>query len=170
MATRKSPIKFKELQKEYSKLNIMSTYEIEDTNKVIKFYQRFDEAKVEELIKELYQDIQYVTDNNIDFFTNDEEFMKYELFLIIKHFSHFKDEIGDSFEEKIEALSVLISIGLYDLFFEEIFDSSEVFDVLHKVERTAELAIRTLDEQSKIIKDAQEQFVNKGVIQNALKK
>lgn len=170
MANRKSPIKFKELQKEYSKLNIMSTYQIDDTNKVIKFYQRFDEQKKQDLIKELYEDIKYVTDNKIDFFTNDEELLKYELFLIIKHFSHFKDEIGDSFEEKIEALSVLISIGLYDLFFEEIFDSSEVYDVLEKVERTAELSVKALEEQTEIIKDARSKVKNKEILQTTLKK
>jgi len=165
MAKEKSPIKLSELKKEYSKLNVMSTYKIEDTDKIVKFYQRFDVKKIEELIKELYQDISYAKEKDIDFFNNDEEFIKYELFLIIKHFSHFKDEIGETFEEKIEAFNVLISTGLYDLFFDEIFEPSEVYEVLNKVGQVTENAMKLADEEINARKEAQKLVKNKEILQ-----
>ncbi|MFJ7982431.1 hypothetical protein ACIQ1D_19395 [Lysinibacillus xylanilyticus] len=157
MTTKKqSPIKLAEVIQESEKFDVMSTYQLDaENNRVIKYNKYFDHKKIEELVLELYEDMKYVVENEIEFFENDEQLLKYELLLIIKTFSHFKDEIGSSFDEKIHALEVLMKIGLYDLFFEEIFDENQVLEVIEQVNLVAERAIAiesALEKEKKKIK------------------
>ena len=141
-AKKQSPLKLSDILSESKKVDIMSTYEIDpQTKKTIKYYEYFSKTQVEKLILELFNDMQYALANGYEFFKSEEQLIKYELLLIIKHFSHFKDEIGETFEEKIMAMEALMKIGLYDLFFDEIFDQNQVADVVHRVNVVAEKAI-----------------------------
>lgn len=141
-AKRQSPIKLKDVIAESKKIDTMSTYLVDsDKKKVIKYYEVFDKTKVETLLAELFEDMQYAIQNDFNFFENDEELIKYELLLIIKHFSHFKDEIGSTFEEKMSAMEALMRTGLYDLFFEEVFNKDEVAEIIEQVNKIAERAI-----------------------------
>ena len=145
-AKRQSPLKLKDVIAQTKKLDVMSTYTYDEANKkVIKYNEVFDKTKVEKLILELFEDMQYAIKGGYNYFETDEQLIKYELLLIIKHFSHFKDEIGDSFEDKISALEALMRIGLYDLFFEEIFDKDQVVDVIDHINKVAEKAMMAND-------------------------
>lgn len=144
MTTKQSPIRLAELIEETQKFDVMSTFIIdEESNKVVKYNKYFDNKQVEKLVIEFYEDMQYAVNKEYDFFNNEEQFIKYELLLVVKHFSHFKDEIGDSFEAKIQALEALMRLGLFDVFFDEIFDEHQVFSVLEKISKVAEKAIST---------------------------
>lgn len=141
-AKRQSPLKLKDVIAQTKKLDVMSTYTYDEENKkVIKYNEVFDKTQVEKLIIELFEDMKYAVNNDYNYFENDEQLIKYELLLVIKYFSHFKDEIGDSFEDKISALEALMRTGIYDLFFEEIFDKDQVVNVIDHINNVAEKAI-----------------------------
>lgn len=141
-AKRQSPIKLKEILTESKKVDVMSTFIVDpETKKTVKFNKYFDRTKVEELIKELFTDMMYAVENEYNYFENEEQLIKYELLLVIKYFTHFKDEIGETFEEKILAMEALMKLGLYDLFFDEIFDQDQVADVIERVNLVAEKAV-----------------------------
>lgn len=145
-AKRQSPLKLKDILSESKKVDVMSTYEIDpETKKTIKYYEYFDKVKIEKLTLELFNDMQDAIEKGYAFFESEEQLIKYELLLIIKHFSHFKDEIGETFEEKIMAMEALMKIGLYDLFFDEIFDQNQVAEVIHRVNVVAEKAVKAQD-------------------------
>lgn len=145
-AKRQSPIKLKDVIAESNKLDVMSTYVVDsETKKIIKYNKVFDKTKVEKLILELFEDMQYVIQNNYKFFESDDQLIKYELLLIIKYFTHFKDEIGVTFEEKISAMEALMRTGLFDLIFEEVFDKDKVVDVIDQINKVAERAMEAND-------------------------
>lgn len=150
---KQSPIKLTEIIQESEKFDVMSTYPLDvEGNRVIKYNKYFNHKQIEKLIVELYEDMKYVIENKIEFFENEEQLLKYELLLIIKYFSHFKDEIGSSFEEKIHALEVLMKIGIFDLFYEEIFDDNQVLEVIERVNLVAERAVQLEDSIKEISK------------------
>ena len=143
---RQSPIKLKDVIADSNKLDVMSTYVIDsETKKTIKYNKIFDKAKVEKLILELFEDMQYVIENKYKFFESDDQLIKYELLLIVKYFTHFKDEIGETFEEKISAMEALMRTGLFDLIFDEVFDKDQVVDVIEQINKVAERAMEAND-------------------------
>lgn len=149
---RQSPIKLKDVITEARKLDVMSTYEIDsETKKTIKYYKVFDKSKVEQLTLELFEDMQYAIANEQNFFQSDDQLIKYELLLIVKHFTHFKDEIGETFEDKISAMEALMRTGLFDLIFEEILDKDQVVDVIDQINKVAERAMQANDAIQKAI-------------------
>ena len=145
-AKRQSPIKLKDVIAESNKLDVMSTYVVDpETKKTIKYNKVFDKTKVEKLILELFEDMQYVIEKKYKFFENDDQLIKYELLLIVKYFTHFKDEIGVTFEEKISAMEALMRTGLFDLIFDEIFNKDQVVDVIEQINKVAERAMQAND-------------------------
>lgn len=141
-AKKQSPIKLKEVLSESKKVDVMSTFIVDpEINKTVQYNKYFNRTQVEELVKELFADMQYAIKNEYEFFENEEQLIKYELLLIIKYFSHFKNEIGETFEDKIMAMEALMKIGLFDLFFDEIFDQNQVADVIERVNMVAEKAV-----------------------------
>ena len=145
-AKKQSPIKLKEIIAQANKLDVMSTYVVDaETKKIIKYNKVFDKSKVEELTLELFEDMQYAIANEYNFFESDEQLIKYELLLIVKYFTHFKDEIGDTFEDKINALEALMRTGLLDIIFEDVLDKDQVVDVIEQINKVAERAILASD-------------------------
>ena len=143
MAKKKqTPIKLSTVVADFKKVGKQSTYVLnEEKGEIIKYNEKFDRNLVEKLTLELFNDMQEAISKGYSYFENDEQLIKYELLLIIKYFSHFKDEIGETFEEKMTALEALSAIGLYDLFFDEIFDKDEVAEVVSRVNLVAEKAM-----------------------------
>ena len=142
----KKTLKLSKVVEGKKKINEFSEYVWnEEENEIIKYNKVFDRATIEELTLELFNDMQEAINKKFAYFENDDQLFKYELLLIIKHFTHFKDEIGDTFEEKITALEALMSVGLFDLFYEEVFSKDEVARVINKVNEVAEKAMVALD-------------------------
>ena len=156
-----SPITLSEVLSETQKYDVMFTHVLNaEENRVIKYNKYFDAEKIQELILELFEDMQYAVENDIPFFENEEQLIKYEMLLIIKYFSHFKEEIGNNFEEKIVALHALFKTGLFDLFFEELFLENEVVNVMERVNQTAERAVFI----EKEVKEQLEKVENKEIL------
>ena len=142
----KKTLKLSKVVEGKKKINEFSEYIWnEEENEIIKYNKVFDRAIIEELTLELFNDMQEAINKKFAYFENDDQLFKYELLLIIKHFTHFKDEIGDTFEEKLTALEALMSVGLFDLFYEEVFSKDEVARVINKVNEVAEKAMVALD-------------------------
>lgn len=148
---RQKKLSLKTIQAQEAELNKLSTYVVNDeTNEVIKYYKKFDQKKIQKLLEEAYEKLMYVEKNGIEFFKTDEEFVSYINFLSIKFFTHLGDEIGDSFEEHMEAMNALISLGYYKLILEDILDPNEVYNVLETMNNFIEAASSALDARNKI--------------------
>lgn len=120
-----------------------------ETNTIIKYYDEFDKNKIEELLVELYQDIEYAENENLSFFHDDANMMKYTSLLIIKHFTHLKKSIPEELDKKIQYMKEMIGIGLVELMFDELFLEEEVQQVFEKIVETATLAERVTQEMSR---------------------
>lgn len=148
---RQKKLSLKAIQAQEAELNKLSTYIVNaDDNTVIKYYKKFDQKKIQNLLEEAYEKLMYVEQNDIEFFKTDEEFISYLNFLVISHFTHLGDEIGDTFEEHMAAMNALISLGYYKLILEDILDPNETVGVLQLMNDFIEGASRALDAQNKI--------------------
>lgn len=146
---RKKTITLKDMQKQAKKLNEYSTYTVKtegNVSNVFKYYEKFDELKIEELLHDLKSHLDYAQENYKDH-VNDDFIYKFLFFLIIKHFSNIKDEVdkeGNTFEVNMQARDTLISLGYFKLFFDEIFDPEEVMRVIDAFNKLVELATKEL--------------------------
>lgn len=110
-----------------------------ETNTVIRYYERFDNNKIEELLNELYEDISYADSEGLKFFQDDSNMMKYLSILIVKFFTHLNKTIPKEFEKKIAYMNEMLTIGLVEELFDKCFIDSEVYKVFSKVIETANL-------------------------------
>lgn len=110
-----------------------------ESNTVIRYYERFDSNKIEALLNELYEDIAYCADKEIDFFQDDSNFMKYASLLLIKTFTHLSKTIPNEFEKKVGYMKEMLAIGLVEEIFDKCFLDEEVFRVFEKITETAAL-------------------------------
>jgi hypothetical protein len=149
---RQSNISLKSIQAKQKTINTYSTYLYdEESNTVIRYYEKFNPATTEKILKHAYENLLYAEKNNIDVFKNDISFLQYIYFLIVKFYSKLGNDLSDNLEEQIPQFISLIETGLFELFFSELFDPEEVLTVVDKIksfmEITAQLA--ELDEQTR---------------------
>lgn len=148
---RQKNISLKSVQKHHNEINTYSTFTInEDTNEVIKYYKEFDQKKIQALLTEAYEKLTYVhSDDEIEYFTNDEEFISFISYLTIKYFTHFYDELKDStFEDDIAAMNALISTGLYKTILNDILDGNEIVKVLETMNEFIEVASLAIEAET----------------------
>lgn len=133
--TKMSPITLLSAKNKAKELDVLEPFLTNDeTQEGILYNKKFSKTKIDLLIQEFLKDIQSTVEQENEFFKEDSNVTKYIMTLIIKHFSHFKEEIGVNFEDKIAANVVLYDLGLFDLFFDEIFNKDEVDKVMKQVE------------------------------------
>lgn len=149
---RQSNISLKSIQAKQKTINTYSTYLYDkESNTVIRYYEKFNPAITEKILKHAYENLLYAEKNNIDVFKNDISFLQYIYFLIIKFYSKLGNDLSDNLEEQIPQFISLIETGLFELFFSELFDPEEVLTVVDKIksfmEITAQLA--ELDEKTR---------------------
>ncbi|WP_144509976.1 hypothetical protein [Bacillus sp. FJAT-22090] len=144
---RQKNIKLTDIQKQYKKVNTYKTHILnEKENKVIRYYEVFDETRIQELIKEAYEDVVYAEENGLNTFkdvgdvSGDMKFIKYIYFLIIKHMTELKNEIVGNLEEKSRLFNQIEAIGLFHELMENVFLPEEVSKVLERVGNFALLA------------------------------
>lgn len=164
---RKRQIKLSTLEKQFNDTQKMHTHLInKETGEYVKYNLRFDKQEVEKLISELNEHLLYSQENNIDYFKNDDEFLKYAFYLIIKHFSHFKDEISDKFEDNIKAMNKLLSTGLFEKFYKEVFDMNEVWEVIDKINEIMQLSLKITELENEKRQEILKQVENKEIIKH----
>ena len=165
---RQKNLTLKSVQKQFNQINSLSTHVInEETNEVVKYYKEFDQKKIQSLLVEAYEKLTYVHSNpEIEYFTNDEEFISFISYLTIKYFTHFYDELKDStFEDDISAMDALISTGLYKTILNDVLDGSEVVKVLETMNefmQAASLAIEAeTNSREKVLSLAKSPIIKK---------
>ncbi len=150
----KKPLKLKALEKQFKEDTKYHTHIIDpESQQCIKYKIKFPEKDVDALIEELYKHILEAEKAGVEALNNDLAIIDYAMYLIVKHFTHFKDEIGDDFATNVAAHNLLYQSGIYELCHEELFDQNEVFDVLDKINKISNKAI--VDE--KLTKDVREE-------------
>lgn len=143
---RQKSIKVKDITKQFNQMNTYKTHILnEETNTVIKYLETFSEDRIQELIKEAYEDSVYVSENGLNVFKDengneDLKFIRYIYFLIIKHMTELKSEIVGSFEEKAAIYNQIEAIGLFHELMENAFSPEEISKVLERVGTFASLA------------------------------
>lgn len=147
MAKRETKLTLSDIQKKVDELNKKQKFHIDkDLGKFIYYYPKFSQRKVTMLINDLASTIEYVQQNNLDFFKNDNELNHYILFLVIKHFTDLKTELKDkSIETHFATMHNLVEIGWYNLFLMEMFNIHEVVNVLEEINKRLNLSIKFLE-------------------------
>lgn len=149
---RQKSLTLKGVEKQYKELSKLSTFVIDpETNLVIKYYEKFDEIKIQELLQFAYEHLTYAQENKLDFFSSDGKFLEYIHYLIIMKFSNLGDDQPTDFESHKSIRDQIISTGLFNLFFESIFDGNEVIKIIERFEQFTSLVnqIANLEESSR---------------------
>lgn len=146
-------LKLADLNEELKELERVETYVLDPiTNTVIKYNPIFDQKKIDEILVELQEKIKYVQENNINFFKHDAELFQYIYFLIIKKFTHLKDEIADDFETQLAQMAALVRLGYLEKIIEDVFDPLQILRVTEKVMRLVGYAEQLQEETKKVEK------------------
>ena len=114
----------------------MEEYIINDKNEAIKFYPIFPQGRIDNLLKELREDLVYSAEKGIELDKDDEFFISYIMFLCIKYFTSLEKGFSDKVEDKISQFEYLKDSGYYDIIVGEVFMESEktkVIDSLSKI-------------------------------------
>lgn len=152
---RQKQIKLKDINEQYQKINSYKTHILDEKNNtVIKYLKVFGEDRIQALMKEAFEDSVYVRENGLELFEDengneDLKFVRYIYFLIIKHMTQLKDEIPDSFEDKIAIFNQIEAIGLFHELMENAFQPEEVSKVLERVGSFALLAQQMAEAEEK---------------------
>lgn len=166
---RSKVLKMSDVDKKIKKLNELSTYTIDTkTGEAVKYYEVFDEKKIQELLAELNDHMQYDKEHTIGYFESDQKVIEYLNFLVIKHFSHFRDEIGTQFETNLAAFDKLVSLGLFHKFHTDIFNPEQIAKVFERFYERIELATKVI-ELPEETKQQLANMQNKDIIFNAFK-
>lgn len=128
----------KHLENEVKRLNEVSEIKLNDEI-TVKYYKRFTNDKITELVTDLVQLTQVTSKLEKPYPVNDLDFYAFINFLIIKHFTDFKEEISElNPEAHIAMLFELAKTSWYsDLI--NAFDAKEVkkvHDTVNKVSDT----------------------------------
>lgn len=129
--------KVKKQSKEFDKTE---KYEITDgvyKGSIITFYPTFSDTKIEELLTELQSIQKEIVDNKLDI---SEKMNVYIIqFLIIKHFTHFKNAIpssllpNDKNESLLDYLEHFQKTGLFKLILDNVFLPTEIQKVFESL-------------------------------------
>lgn len=169
-APRKKPISVKQLEKQAKKLNEYSTFTIDpEQNLVIKYYEKFDDIKIQALLEEAYQNLTYVQQNELDFFTSDDQFLQYIYFLIAVRFTHLENEVTHDIESQIPIMRNMISTGLFNVIFEDVLDGNEVMKVIDRLEKMQEAVNKILHLEDEHRKKVLENVQNPEILNFATK-
>lgn len=126
-------------------------------NSVLEYYPIFSKIKKDELIQELLETVNYCRTNKNNHLTNDYEIRHYALFLVIKHFTSFKNVLdGKDYDYHVMMSKHLYDIGLHDTIILEILDFEQVqsvLDQLELVESTAKSLVKIIAEEEEKIKN-----------------
>lgn len=159
------PIKLTDIKKQVKAMNTFKSYVVNsEKNEVINYYEKFDKLKVQELLTKLYERLAYVEKENLNFFKTEMEFMRYLQGLIVLKFTHLGEQVGDSFEEEVEAIDYLVSKGYFKLIMDDLFDGNEVVEVIETMKKFIETVALALEHEEKTRKEIEDKVENKFIL------
>lgn len=147
MTKRETKLTLADIQKNADALNKKQKFYIDqEQGKFIYFYPKFSKRKITILIGDLANTIEYVQQNKLDFFQNDNEINNYILFLIIKHFTDLQTELKDKpIETHFATMNNLVDIGWYEVFLTKMFTMQEISNVLEEINKRLNISIQYLE-------------------------
>lgn len=162
---RQKNLTLKTVEKQFKQLSKLSTYVINpDENLVVKYYEKFDEIKIQELLQTAYEHLSYVEENNLTFFTSDEQFLQYVHYLMIMKFSSLGDDQPTDFEPQVSIMNQIVSTGIFNLFYQSIFDGDEVMKVLERFEQFQTLVDKIVDLEASTREQIKSSVQNKEIL------
>lgn len=150
---RQKKLTLKSIQAKEASIDTLSTYVLnEETNEVVKYYKIFNESKIQFLLTEAFEKIQYAAENDIEYFTTDSDLYNFISYLSIKYFTHLGEELQDSaLEDDIAAISALISTGLYKTILNDVFDGNQLQRIFETMSEHIELSGRVEKYQAELM-------------------
>lgn len=138
--------KLKDIQAKAKELTKVSKFYLDkEETMFINYYPKFSKKKVHDVFVEISDSIKILEELELNFPSNDLELIQYIQFLIIKHFTSLKSELdGKSIEVHIETMIKLLETGLFERFFDEMFDMAEVNDLLEDLDKKAGLGLELI--------------------------
>ncbi|MEK4025517.1 hypothetical protein [Sporosarcina sp. FSL W7-1283] len=168
---RAKTLNMKMIDKQFNDLSKLTTYTLDPKeNLVVKYYEKFDEVKIQELLQLAYKHLEYVREKELPYFQSDDEFMIFVQYLIIYKFATVVDEESEDFEPHINIMNKLISTGLYRVFLEDIFDPNEVMKVLDRLKEFQNLIEKIGALTFETQKELESTLQNKEIIDGAFGK
>ncbi|WAX16593.1 hypothetical protein LC76P1_00156 [Lysinibacillus phage LC76P1] len=118
----------------------------EKTGKYIMYNPLFDMVKVQALLKDLSDHMQYdMTELDGKMFEYDIDVNEYILFLIIKHYSEMGQLLeGQDFKEHLHIFEGIKRNGMYDKFLMEMFDLTEIMKVQDEIQKRLNLSVQLM--------------------------
>lgn len=122
-------------KREINKLStyILKTDHEKNINTVIKYHEVFGELKINEVLEEAYNSLKENEEQDLGFFTSDDQFIKYVLFLTFSRFSSLDKIIPNTLPEQIPFMLEMVDTGLFNTLHSEVFDQGEIEKVLDRL-------------------------------------
>lgn len=117
------------IKNEAKKTYKLEEYIINDKNEAIKFYPIFPKGRIDDLLKELREDLIYAKENDIDLLIKDDFLIGYVYFLCIKYFTSLEKGFSNKLEDKILQFKYMKDSGYYDQIIKEVFVATELAKV-----------------------------------------
>lgn len=147
---RAKKLTLKQIQKEHKQLNKMASYVYDDANNItIKYYEQFSESKIDELLLDLYDSMKQAEDDGLDYFEDEARIVFFVHFLIIKHFTDFKNEIPNDFPTQHTIMKQFYDKGIYYDLMNNMFDGNEVTKVIERVEEKVGMVNKIMEATQK---------------------
>lgn len=162
---RAKQIELSHIEKQNKEMSKLSSFTLdEEQNLQIKYHEKFGKDKIDELLTELYEKTNYAKENNLTYFQEDDFFLQYTHFLIIKHFTSLENEIPDDLESQINIMEQIYNIGLFERLFDEVLPPDQVEKVIEKLEGFIINLANVLEAQEKELAKMEKLIKNKDVI------
>lgn len=153
------------LNKNYKKLAKWSTYVLdEETNLVLKYKEKFDKMEINQILTDMYNQLEYVEKKEYNFLKDETELVQYMHFLMIKQFTHLGKDIGEDIESQIPVMTELIATGLFEFIFEHVFEQDEVLAVIAKFQERVDIIKRIGDYSAEMQEEYAEKLINKDLL------
>lgn len=135
-------------QQKKKKMDQMSTYILEtdyenNTNTIIKYYEKFTQKRIDSLLEEAYANLNYATENNLDYFKGEQQdlqFMHYISFLAAVRFTSLDKEVPTTLPEQIPVMLDMYETGLLTRIHDEVLLQEEFYKIIEKLENFTVLA------------------------------
>lgn len=131
-------ISLETIQKEYESVRKYHSATLKN-GEVIRYFNKFSEAKIKKLMLELHEAILADDKQPIKYFSSEDRFYDFIYFLIIKYFTDLGKEFPDGYEESIRIFSMLIELELFKEILEDVLPIDEVGRVFEEIIKRAKV-------------------------------
>lgn len=153
-----------------NRIDKMDTYVLEtdvesNTNTVIRYYKEFNHNKINDLLEEAYENLELDKREDLGFFTDDAVFINYVMWLVAVRFTSLSKDVSKDLKEQAPIMDEMVATGLLETIHDEVLDQSEVFKVIDRINKLAQIT-GDIERKSKEIFESLEDTVENPEIFN----